>query len=94
VVEFFYYFCSILKLPLFVLLPTMFMTICYWMADLNHDPTKFFTCVAIVVLVAQIAISFGTFLSAIAPNTDVALALSGPLLVPLMIFSGFLLNLE
>lgn len=36
----------------------------------------------------------GGALSAAAPNTNVALALSAPLLVPLMIFGGFFLNNE
>lgn len=39
-------------------------------------------------------INLGTFLSAVAPTVNVALSLSGPLLVPLMIFSGYLLNVE
>ena len=70
------------------------MSICYWMANLNNELDRFFTCVLIVILVAQTAVSFGTFLSACAPTTNIAIAISGPVLVPLMIFSGFLLNSE
>ena len=35
-----------------------------------------------------------SFLSAASPSINVALAISGPILVPLMIFSGFFLNNE
>ncbi len=46
--------------------------------------------------IASLLLLLGLFIiiSAISPNTNIALALSGPLIVPLMIFSGFLLNFE
>jgi hypothetical protein len=64
------------------------------MANLNNDAGRFFICCAIVILVSNIAVSFGGFISAVAPSTNVALGLSGPVLVPLMIFSGMFLNNE
>lgn len=84
----------VLDLPIFIVLPFIFTTICYWMADLNNDLSRFLICAAMLILVAQTAVSFGTFLSACAPNTNSAIALSGPIIVPFMIFSGFLLNSE
>nr|UOU03353.1 ATP-binding cassette subfamily G-like 2 [Brachionus rubens] len=90
-----YYLAKILTdLPTFFVLPIVFMTIAYWMANLNNDPGRFFICVSIIVLVVQCSLAFGTFLSAVAPSTNIALAIAGPILVPLMIFSGFLLNNE
>jgi ATP-binding cassette, subfamily G (WHITE), eye pigment precursor transporter len=90
-----YYLSRIfLDIPIYIIMPTIFMSICYWMANLNNELDRFFTCVLIVILVAQTSVSFGTFLSACAPSTNVAIAISGPVLVPLMIFSGFLLNSE
>ncbi len=83
-----------LKLVTFVVIPVIFMSIAYFMAGLNPDPWRFFICVAIIVLVVQCSLAFGTFLSAIAPNTNIALAFAGPVLVPLMIFSGFLLSFD
>nr|APD26554.1 ATP-binding cassette transporter subfamily G-like1 protein [Brachionus koreanus] len=82
------------KLPTFFLLPILFMSIAYWMANLNNNVERFFTCVCIIVLVVQCSLAFGCFLSAVAPSTNIALALAGPILVPLMIFSGFLLNYD
>jgi hypothetical protein len=70
------------------------MSILYWMADLNNDIHRFLYCLLIVVLVSHTSASFGIFLSATSPNADTAIALAGPMLVPLMIFGGFLLNLE
>ncbi|CAF0898548.1 unnamed protein product [Brachionus calyciflorus] len=90
-----YYLAKIFTdLPTFFFLPIVFMSIAYWMANLNNGPDRFFICVSIIVLVVQCSLAFGCFLSALAPSTNVALAIAGPILVPLMIFSGFLLNYE
>jgi ATP-binding cassette, subfamily G (WHITE), eye pigment precursor transporter len=62
------------------------------MAGLNSDIEKFFICVGTIVLVANCAVSFGSFLSCACPSVNAALAISGPVLVPLMIFSGYFLN--
>ena len=78
------------------------------MSNLNNDVGRFFMCVLIVILVANSAVAFGKILiltiliyyfeikgsiiSAIAPNPTAGSAISAPLLVPLMIFSGFFLN--
>ena len=81
-------------MPNFLILPVIFISIVYWMANLNPDPGRFFICMLVIVLVVQCSSSFGTFLSVVSPSTNVALAIAGPVLVPLMIFSGFLLNYE
>ena len=64
------------------------------MANLGDNLHSFFITLGMIILVAQTSVSFGTFLSVSAPNTNAAIALAGPVLVPLMIFSGFLLNSE
>jgi len=88
-----YYLSKILvDLPFFIILPIISTSICYWMANLNNDAGRFLICCGIVILVSNIAVSFGGFISAVAPSTNVALGLSGPVLVPLMIFSGMFLN--
>ena len=90
------YFLSkvLIDIPMFILIPTIFITIVYWMGDLNKEGNRFLICVGIIILVAQCSVSFGTFLSVTAPNTSTALAITGPILVPFMIFSGILLNSE
>lgn len=64
------------------------------MCGLNPEFDKFIICVCAIVLVANAAVSFGSLISAAAPNVNAALALAAPLLVPLMIFSGYFLNNE
>ena len=77
-----YYLSKIaLDVPIYILMPTIFMSICYWMANLNNGIDRFLIAVLIVVLVTQTSVSFGTFLSACAPSTQIAIALSGPALV-------------
>ena len=83
-----------LKLPTFTLIPIVFMSIAYWMANLNNKFDRFVIAVCIIILVVQCSLAFGTFLSALAPSVNVALAIGGPILVPLMIFSGFLLSFK
>ena len=81
-------------MPKFILFPAIFATIIYWMCGLNPEFDKFVICVCTVVLVANSAVAFGSMLSAVAPNVNAALAITAPLLIPLMIFSGFFLNHE
>lgn len=55
------YFLSktLAELPLFILMPVMFTTICYYMVGLNPGIDKFLTTCAIVTLVANVSTSFG-----------------------------------
>lgn len=90
-----YYLSRVLiDLPVFVVIPVIFVSIIYWMSDLSREGNRFIICICMIILVAQCAVSFGTFLSAVSPNTNTALALTGPILAPFMIFSGVLLNSE
>jgi ABC-type multidrug transport system permease subunit len=90
----FYLSKILLDIPTFVLVPTIFITIIYWMAALSDDVHKFFVTAAILIIVAQTACAVGTFVSVTAPNTNAALAIAAPVMVPLMIFSGYLLNTD
>lgn len=62
------------------------------MSNCNSDAGRFIICVAIIVLAANVAVAFGSFISAVAPSANAAIGLNAPLLVPLMIFSGYFLN--
>nr|UOU03355.1 ATP-binding cassette subfamily G-like 5 [Brachionus rubens] len=88
-----YYMAKVIvDLPKYILLPFVFITINYWMSNLNNDVGRFFICVAIIILVANCAVAFGSIISTLAPSAAAATGLSAPILVPLMIFSGFFLN--
>nr|UOU03362.1 ATP-binding cassette subfamily G-like 11-2 [Brachionus rubens] len=85
---------SFVEFPVHVLLPLMFTTLFYWMSNLNDDVTKFFICCAITVAVAQAALAYGQFISAVAPKNATGTDLAAPLTVPLIIFCGYFLNNE
>ena len=80
---------TLVEIPKYIIFPILFISIVYWMAGLNDKADRFLIATAVVVLVAQCAVSFGSFLSCAAPSVTVALALSGPVLVPLMVFLNF-----
>lgn len=62
------------------------------MANCYYDVGHFFLAAVIIIYTVNVAVAFGTFLSAVAPSANAALAMNAPLIVPLMIFSGFFLN--
>jgi len=59
---------SNIKLPKYVIFPFIMVTIVYWMTNLNNDVGRFFICVGIIILVANCSVSFGCFLSVVAPK--------------------------
>ena len=55
-------------MPGFIVLPIMFITIVYWMANLNNEISRFAVCALVMVLVVQSSLAFGTFISVSAPS--------------------------
>ncbi|XP_068245737.1 protein white isoform X1 [Palaemon carinicauda] len=88
------YFLSkmLAELPFHIIYPFAFVAIAYHMVGFTNDYVNFFICAGIVVLVANCAISFGYMISCMARNLSVALAISAPFIIPLMLFGGFFLN--
>lgn len=72
--------------------PFILTTIIYWLSALNNDAGVYIQVVLIFVLNTQVAVSYATLVSVVAGNIDSALALVVPILMPLLIFSGFFLN--
>jgi len=83
---------QLVDLPLYLVEPVILTTILYWMVGLNPDVVRFFTATAIVLLVTQVVLSVGYFLSCLSPNVDVALAIAPVVIIPFMLFGGFFLN--
>ncbi len=73
-------------------MPFIFTTVIYWMCNLNNDPLRYLVCCLTVILVANVTTAFASLISALAPNVNIALAIAGPILTPIMIFGGFFLN--
>jgi len=80
------------EMPVQILSPFIFTCIFYWMVGLNDDPARFLMACVINILLVQVVVGFGYMTSCIAPSLQIALAISAPLLIPLMIFGGFFLD--
>jgi len=88
-----YVMCKMLAdLPTHLLYPFVFISIPYYIIGLNPDVGRFFTAIAIYTIVANVATSFGYWISCMASSVKIASALSAPLIIPLLLFGGFFLN--
>jgi len=88
------YFVSktLADLPIYIMFPFIFVAIPYYAIGLNPDVGAFFTAAGIVILVANVATSFGYFVSCLASNPQIALAMSAPMIIPMLLFGGFFLK--
>ncbi|XP_068243394.1 protein white-like [Palaemon carinicauda] len=83
---------NVAEIPLSVVTPIVLISISYFMVGMNPLAERFFIAMGIIVVVSNAVTSFGLMISCLAPNLNVALGMSAPLIVPLMIFGGFFLN--
>ncbi|KAF5303835.1 hypothetical protein FQR65_LT08092 [Abscondita terminalis] len=90
------YFISkmIADLPLFVAIPIITISICYYTIGLNPEMPKFFIAAGVMILVTNTATSFGYLVSCLSNTVDMALSLAAPLMIPFFLFGGFLINLN
>nr|XP_053629074.1 protein white-like [Cherax quadricarinatus] len=90
-----YFLCkNLAELPLALIQPAVFTAITYYMIGLSTDAKNFFVCMAILMLVANAAISFGYLVSCLARTVPMAMVIAAPLLIPLMLFGGFFLSAD
>ena len=76
----------------YIMAPFLDYSIPYFAIGLTPAAGRFFTGAAIDILVANSAVSFGYFVSCLAGTTPIALAIAGPLNLPLLLFGGFFLK--
>ncbi|CAH0555331.1 unnamed protein product [Brassicogethes aeneus] len=90
------YFLSktLAETPIFVFMPMIFTSICYYMIGLNGEISRFFLACAIVTLVANVSTSFGYLISCAASSVSMALSIGPPLIIPFLLFGGFFLNIN
>ena len=50
---------TLIDLPLYILITFLYVTIIYWMTNLNNDGGRFVTCVVVIIFVVNISVSFG-----------------------------------
>jgi len=63
-------------------------------AGLYPSAAKFFYFYLYVVLLVNVVTSYGYFVSAISPNTSIALTIGPAMMMPLLIVGGFFINPE
>ncbi|XP_046580538.1 protein white-like [Haliotis rubra] len=80
------------ELPTFVFLPWLMVLVLYWMIGFYNEAITFLICSGVVILVANVAVSFGYLISTVAGSVNIALAIAPPLLIPFMLFGGLFLN--
>lgn len=84
---------SIAELPIYVLMPLLYVCILWPMADLNMDSMERFAIAAgILILISQVATSFGYFISCASGNIQMALSVAPVMVVPFLLMGGFFLN--
>jgi len=80
------------ELPFHIGYAFLFVIIPYYPIGFNGDVDRFFIAVAILIIVANVATSFGYFISCLSSSLKIASALSAPMIIPLLLFGGFFLN--
>lgn len=90
------YFLSqmLVDLPIFLIIPLVFVTIVYWVVGLYPTVDAFLINWGICALVANVAVSFGYIASCAFKTTELAVAVGTTILMPLTIFGGFFLSLK
>ncbi|KAL8593880.1 hypothetical protein ACOMHN_023796 [Nucella lapillus] len=88
----FYLAACLVSFPLQLTMPIMVIVIDYWMVGLVPQLAAFFLALGIVTLSASTAIAFGQALSLMTGDVMSALTLSSSVMVPLLLLSGFIIN--
>ncbi len=81
-------------LPFQILFPSLYVTILYFMVDFKNTAEAFFVFLVVAVLVSNVGASLGFLMSGATGSVAVSLSLAPMTFLPLMLFSGFLVNLE
>jgi hypothetical protein len=68
--------------------------IIYWAVGLNSDPDRFGIFLFILVLESLAALGLGMIVSVISPSVEAANALGPPIVIVLLLFGGFYINID
>lgn len=84
----------IASIPNLIFFPILFGVISYWIVGLMPTPDRFFRFILIIVMLSITGNGYGTLVSVLAPDENIAFAFI-PLLITIFVtFSGFYLNVE
>lgn len=73
-------------------MPTVLVIILYHMIGFNSSVESYLLFLFVSNLIANCGISFGYMISCMSSSTKMAIALSSPLILPLLLFGGFFIN--
>ena len=85
---------SFATLPFDILLPFLFIVICYFACHLDNSAGVFFLAVLSLELVYWQSASYGLFISTLFKDMNTAMTLVPVLLIPLMLLAGFFVSLD
>ncbi|XP_004343059.2 ABC transporter [Capsaspora owczarzaki ATCC 30864] len=90
------YFASkiLVELPFNIFFPFLYVAILYFLIGFQATATKFFIMAFTTVLLANCGAAFGLLVGSMTSDLTVAMASVPMILLPLIIFSGLLLNLD
>ncbi|XP_020625255.1 protein white-like [Orbicella faveolata] len=88
------YFLSktIAEAPQFIVGSLFLAIVAYWMVGLRPEFVRFLVACGILSLVSMTAISYAYVISAMSPTESVSIALSAPMIQPLLIIGGFFIQ--
>lgn len=78
--------------PQFLISPLLLLVSGYWMTGLRSDALRFFYAYGILALVSMAAVSYAYVIATLSPSSSIAIALSAPLAIPLLILGGFFIE--
>ncbi|XP_008554320.1 protein white [Microplitis demolitor] len=88
-----YFICKTLaEAPIFIAVPLLFTSIVYPLIGLYPGVDHFLITAGVMTLVANVATSFGYFISCVSTNISMALSIGPPVIIPFLLFGGFFLN--
>ena len=82
----------IIEIPMQLIITLITMTIIYWLCLFQKKFTKYITFIGIVELGSLCGLSIGISIATAAKNINVALSFAPFILIPLILFSGLLIN--
>lgn len=84
----------LVDIPTKILGPSVFATITYWMVGFQPSADKFIIYGIVLILMALTGNAMGLFIACIFPDVAIALQVAPIIILPLVMFSGFVLNTD
>uniref|UniRef100_A0A183F553 ABC2_membrane domain-containing protein n=1 Tax=Heligmosomoides polygyrus TaxID=6339 RepID=A0A183F553_HELPZ len=85
---------NLAELPQYIILPTIYNIIVYWMSGLYPDILMFLFATLTCVLLTNVAISISYAVATLFGRTDVAMTFLPIFVIPMLAFGGFFITFE